>query len=447
MGIVRQAAVAGSFYPSDPETLATDVRRMLSAVPVFSGAAPKALIAPHAGYIYSGPIAASAYARLAPVRQDISRVVLIGPAHKVAFAGVAVSTASAFQTPLGPVPVDMEAVNRVKAIPGVVVLDQAHGPEHSLEVHLPFLQMTLDRFSLVPLVVGQAPDFLVAQVLETVWGGAETLIVVSSDLSHYEDYESARAHDRATAQAIEHCDPDAFDGYGACGRMALGGLLLLAKQKNMRVVPLDMRNSGDTAGSRDRVVGYGAWAVYEGRQASIPELLLELARKAIGSQFESAPEALSVPNLPELTAQGASFVTLRKSGELRGCIGSAQAWRGLAEDVADNARRAAFADPRFPPLSAVEWSQVRLSLSLLSPPEPMEISSREDLLAKLRPHADGLIIEAEERRALFLPAVWQQLPEPEDFLGHLLKKAGLGPDYWSEGLRAWRFGAEEFEEG
>ena len=444
MGLVRPAAVAGSFYPSDPVTLASDVRRMLDAVPT-GGAVPKAIIAPHAGYIYSGPIAASVYARLSNARREISRVILIGPAHRVGFAGVAVSSAAAFQTPLGEIPLDAEIIEKLKSMPGVVTLDEAHAQEHSLEVHLPFLQMLLDRFTLVPLVAGQASDLLVAQVLNAVWGGPETLIVVSSDLSHYEDYETARAHDSKTAQAIERCDPAAFDHFGACGRTPLGGLLLLAKQRNMRVTPLDLRNSGDTAGPRDRVVGYGSWALYEAA-SEIPQILLDLARKAIASKFESAPAALTVPNLPELMAEGASFVTLRIKGELRGCIGSATAWRGLAQDVAENAQRAAFADPRFPPLSIDEWPRVRLSLSLLSAPVAFPVKDRADLLAQLRPHVDGLVIEEGERRALFLPAVWEQLPNAEDFLGHLLQKAGFPPDYWSPGLRLWRFAAEEFSE-
>ena len=444
MGLVRPAAVAGSFYPSDPAILASDVRRMLDAVPA-GGAVPKVIIAPHAGYIYSGPIAARAYARLASARQEISRVVLIGPAHRVGFAGVAASSAAAFQTPLGEIPLDAEIGEKLKAIPGVVTLDAAHAEEHSLEVHLPFLQMLLDRFTLVPLVAGQASDMLVAQVLNAAWGGPETLIVVSSDLSHYEAYEAARARDSKTAQAIERFDPAAFDHHGACGRIPLGGLLLLAKQRDMRVTPLDLRNSGDTAGPRDRVVGYGSWALYEAA-TEVPQILLDLARKAIAGKFESAPAALTVPNLPELMAEGASFVTLRIRGELRGCIGSVTAWRGLAQDVAENAQRAAFADPRFPPLSIDEWPQVRLSLSLLSAPVAFPVKDRADLLAQLRPHVDGLIIEEGERRALFLPAVWEQLPQPEDFLGHLLHKAGLAPDYWSAGLRLWRFGAEEFSE-
>jgi hypothetical protein len=450
MGHVRPAAVAGSFYPRDPAVLAADLRQMLAATQTVPAELPKALIAPHAGYVYSGPIAASAYARLAPARATISRVVLIGPAHRVAFRGIAVSSASAFQTPLGAVPLDQAGIARLQAIPGVVTLDQAHALEHSLEVHLPFLQMMLDRFTLLPLVAGEAPDALVAQVLEAAWGGPETLVVVSSDLSHYEDYLSAKAHDRATATAIEHFNAGAIDHYGACGRTPLGGLLQLAKKRGMRIEQLDLRNSGDTAGPRDQVVGYGAWALYErslSARRKLADLLLSLARQAIAKGFAKPAEQVDLPTLPEAQALGACFVTLTKDGALRGCVGSAEARRPLAEDVVDNARRAAFGDPRFPPLAREELDSVTLSLSLLSPPEPITVHGRSDLLAQLRPGIDGLIIEDGPFRALFLPAVWRQVPSKEEFLAHLLHKAGLNPHAWSPSLKAWRFTAEEFAEG
>jgi len=446
MGFIRQPAVAGSFYPADPHQLATDLRRMLDSVPGPRQLPPKALIAPHAGYIYSGPIAATAYARLREAHRDISRVVLIGPAHRVAFPGIGVSTADAFRTPLGDIPLDRAAIAEALARPGVVALDEAHRQEHSLEVHLPFLQLLLDGFALVPLVAGDASDQMVADVLDCLWGGPETLVVVSSDLSHYHDYQTASLRDRATADAIARLDAS-FDHYSACGRTPLGGLLLLAKRRGMRIETLDLRNSGDTAGPRDRVVGYGAWALYEpGAQPALPEVLLSLARQAIERHLSDRPKAFSVPPLPELREWGACFVTLHKDGHLRGCIGSPVAWRPLGEDVAENAVRAAFSDPRFPPVGADEMFRVKLSLSLLTPPEPMQFVDEADLLSQLRPGIDGLIIEDQGRHALFLPAVWEQLPNARDFLRHLKHKAGLPVDHWSSGFRASRFAAEEFEE-
>lgn len=258
MTSVRNPAVAGLFYPDNPRELHVMVTDFLGAVHV-TGAVPKAIIAPHAGYVYSGPIAATAYARIKPARGRITRVVLLGPAHRVGFHGLALSSADCFQTPLGSLTVDQEAVEKLSRLPQVRVMDAAHAQEHSLEVHLPFLQEVLGDFSLVPLVVGDTEPEEVAEVLEALWGGPETLIVISSDLSHYHDYKTAQKLDRATSQAIEQLRPEAIDYDSACGRNPVNGLLQVARTRGLKAKTIDLRNSGDTAGSQDRVVGYGAY--------------------------------------------------------------------------------------------------------------------------------------------------------------------------------------------
>lgn len=260
MPLIREPAVAGIFYPADMETLRAEVLRYLDEARG-DAPAPKAIIVPHAGYIYSGPVAASAYARLTAARDTICRVVLLGPSHRVGFRGLAVGTADTFRTPLGDVPVD-EIVKKLHAFPQVRVLDQAHALEHSLEVQLPFLQMSLTHFTLVPLVVGDADPEEVAEVLEFLWGGPETLVVISSDLSHYHDYQTARAMDRATSRAIESLAVEALQYEDACGRRPIQGLMHLARRHGFRIDTVDLRNSGDTAGPRDRVVGYGAYVLH-----------------------------------------------------------------------------------------------------------------------------------------------------------------------------------------
>jgi AmmeMemoRadiSam system protein B len=259
-GQVRRPAVAGSFYPGVPQKLEASVRGYLEGVTGEGGAAPKALIAPHAGYVYSGPIAASAYALVAPAREALERVVLLGPSHFEPIAALASPSVDAFATPLGEVPLDREALARAEALPQVEVSDAAHAREHSLEVQLPFLQIVLGDFSLVPLVVRNAGDDRVAEVLELLWGGTETLVVVSSDLSHFYDYETARRLDQATTEAIEALHPEAVDHEQSCGSAAIRGLLVAARRKGLRARTLDLRSSGDTAGDRGRVVGYGAYA-------------------------------------------------------------------------------------------------------------------------------------------------------------------------------------------
>jgi len=257
---VRPPAVAGLFYPSDPTELRNDVRRFLAAGGPHRIPAPKALIAPHAGYIYSGPIAGSAYAQLGGVAGRITRVILLAPAHRVAFAGLAYSSADYFQTPLGEVAVDGAALASVAQLPQVRLMDQAFQNEHALEVHLPFLQEALGQFSIVPLLVSSTTAEQVDEVLERLWGGDETLIVISSDLSHYHAYQEARAMDARTTRAIESLNPKGLDNEGACGHTPVRGLLLAARHHQLQVTTLDLRNSGDTAGPRNQVVGYGAYA-------------------------------------------------------------------------------------------------------------------------------------------------------------------------------------------
>ncbi len=263
MSRVREPAVAGMFYPDNPAQLQQMVDDFLDQVPDSDSPAPKAIIAPHAGYRYSGPVAASAYARLRSVRNAVHRVVLLGPSHRVGFLGLATSNAETFRTPLGDIQVDTEAVAKINTLPQVHALDQAHMLEHSLEVHLPFLQESLESFTLVPIVVGDAAAEEVAEVLDMLWGGDETLIVISSDLSHYHDYNTAQELDKATSEAIEALNPEGIGYDGACGRNPVSGLLRLAKQKHLHAETIDLRNSGDTAGPRDQVVGYGAYLFNE----------------------------------------------------------------------------------------------------------------------------------------------------------------------------------------
>jgi AmmeMemoRadiSam system protein B len=265
MQTVRKPAVAGAFYSEHAAALARDVTALLGAVSRNSGqesAAPKALIVPHAGYVYSGSTAARAYARLAGVRHTIRRVVLLGPVHRVAVRGLALDSATVFATPLGEIAVDQEAVATLSGLPQVVVSPQAHAYEHSLEVQLPFLQMALDDFKLVPLAVGQATPQEVAQVLDLVWGGPETLLVVSSDLSHFLPYAQAQVVDGATVHAILALDTG-ITHEQACGATPVNGLLLAARRRGLQPCLLGHCNSGDTAGDRARVVGYAAFAFTE----------------------------------------------------------------------------------------------------------------------------------------------------------------------------------------
>ncbi len=261
---IRPAAVAGRFYPGSPLELEEQVLAFLDEAAArmpSTTLAPKAVIAPHAGYVYSGPIAASAYARLAIDRASITRIVLLGPSHHVGFRGLAVPGATHFATPLGKVRVDAEAIDLVAHLAQVGVLDAAHSREHSLEVHLPFIQVALGDVAVVPFAVGDATADEVAEVIDALWGGDETRIVVSSDLSHYHGFAIAKELDADTSRAIELLRPDLIGSDRACGRTPIAGLLTVARRRGLKVRTVDLRNSGETAGPRDQVVGYGAYVV------------------------------------------------------------------------------------------------------------------------------------------------------------------------------------------
>lgn len=457
MTAIRHPAVAGTFYPAEPDVLERQLTHFLSeaANDAPSPALPKAIIGPHAGYAYSGPVAARAYARLAAARGRIKRVVLIGPSHYLAFRGLAVDSSEAWILPSGTVPIDRDAIERLRALPMVGELDAAHQREHALEVHVPFLQRVLGEFRLVPIVTGDAPPEAVTALLDGLWGGPETLIVVSTDLSHYLAYAACQRIDLVTAEAIERFDANVLTPTHACGSLATRGLLLAARRRGMSVERLDLRNSGDTAGGRDRVVGYGAWALYEAagdpqpldaERAEIEAIgprLIELAGSGIVSGINTGKPAHVMADdtlAPRLAAPGAAFVTLhRADGALRGCVGSVFATRPLVVDVVQHAFNSAFRDWRFPPLHVLELAGLSLSVSVLTPPASMSFDGEADLLSQLQPDVDGLIIEDRGLRSLFLPSVWEEIPDRRHFLVALKMKAGLAANHFSPEFRAQRF--------
>ena len=438
---VRSAAVAGAFYPAQQKILTQHVLALLaSGQPPADARSPKALIVPHAGFIYSGATAALAYGRLLKVRDSIRRVVLLGPVHRVAVRGLALPDADFFATALGQIEIDQQACSAIAALPQVVVSAAAHAQEHSLEVHLPFLQTVLKDFKLLPLAVGDASAAEVAEVLEAIWGGEETLIVISSDLSHFLPYAQAQEIDRQTAQQVMNFQ-SAITHQQACGATPVNGLLLAAQRHGLRPELLGLCNSGDSAGDKARVVGYASFAFTE---PSVGELLLPIARAAIASALglgAQAPVAASCLQEP-----GACFVTLTQRGQLRGCIGSLEARRSLLADVKANAVAAALQDPRFAPLTPGELALTRVEVSLLSPLQEMHFASEADALAQLRPGIDGVVFSFGRHRSTFLPQVWEQLPGAAEFMAQLKRKAGLAADFWDPAVRLQRYSVAKWQE-
>jgi len=418
---------------------------------------PKALIAPHAGLIYSGPVAGNAYRSVADRADEITRVVLLGPPHRIAVQKFCVPAATAFRTPLGDVPIDAAGIATALNIPGVEQSDAPHAEEHSIEVQLPFLQRVLGDFTLVPVIVGGPSPQETDALLAALWGGPETLIVISSDLSHYHDYDGANQCDQRFRRLVETLQLEKIDDEQACGRFPVKGLLNRARALDLRVTTLDVRNSGDTGGHehRDRVVGYGSWALEYAGQARVNDedraLLIEGARRSIANGLRNGRPAKVQHGTfsPELETFRATFVTLNQNNRLRGCIGSILPHRSLIEDVATNAHKAAFADPRFPQLTSTEVDSLEMSVSILSHARPIPFGSEAEAVDALQPDVDGVILQADgpdgqPRRGLFLPQVWETVPKAEQFLRHLKAKAGLPQDHWDESIRLWRYTTETF---
>ena len=454
---VREPAVAGLFYPKDQAALSQTLDALLAgATPHTIDGELRALICPHAGYQFSGPVAATAYRLLSG--HDFQTVVLLAVSHYAAFAGASVANADVYRTPLGDVPVSPRAGELAKSNPFVleprclvqrpqwssqashaVPPDGEDTPEtweHSGEVEVPFLQKALKNFTLVPVVTGEVDPEKMARVLA---GQVDdkTLVIASTDLSHYHPYDEARAMDKVTTDAIVSLDIDRMKSSGdACGKTPVLALMYLAKQKGWKATLLDYRNSGDTAGNKDAVVGYAAIAFYTPRQQSFtpPErkLLLDLARRSLREVVTTSklPNVAADAFPTKFTEKKGCFVTLTERGQLRGCIGHILPQESLYQAIMDNAQSAALHDYRFTPVQPDELDKIEIEVSVLTVPEPLAFSSPDDLLNKLQPHKDGVVLQIGNRGATYLPQVWEQIPDKVQFMNTLAEKAGCAPDAW-----------------
>ena len=440
------------FYPAEPDALnalIADVRKRARGC---GGVAPKVVVAPHAGIVFSGSVAATAFGPWARRAEPPRRIVIVGPAHRVAFPGLAVHPAAKWRTPLGEAPVAAITHAELAKVRSVFVDPRPFAGEHSLEMHLVMLQAMLPApFEIVPILVGDADPHHVAEALRAVWGGPETVIAVSSDLSHFLDRGAAESIDADTARRIETLDAQSLEGRRACGFLPIKGALEIAAERDLRVSGLHLATSADVGADASRVVGYGAFAFEYSASARIEdadrELLLSACMAALGvaTQNGGKPPAQSLNvKSPALSPWRATFVTLTENDRLRGCIGSPTPRRPLIDDAAANAAQAGFADPRFGPLKESELAELRLDVSILSHPRPIPAESESALAGALEPDRDGLILGVARRRALFLPSVWRQLPDPRTFVRHLMAKAGLEPTGWPAGLEARRFRVESF---
>ena len=454
--LIREPAVAGLFYPADPAALSRAIDTYLAAAKGQSPGTLRALICPHAGYVFSGPVAASGFRLLQGVACDT--VLLLAPSHYAFLRAASVSDADFFRPPLGDVRISPRARQLAQSPPFALApacrvqrpdwADRSSRPvpapgsenadtwEHADEVEVPFLQKTLGTFQLVPVVMGEVDPAAAARALAPQLDD-RTIVVVSSDLSHYHRYAEACALDRECVASICALDVEKMAGQEACGRIPILTLLHLAKQRGWQAELLDYRNSGDTAGDKSRVVGYAAVAFYqpvaEAFSAVERQQQLELARSTLRAvtQLGAPPPESPASPATSLSVPRGCFVTLTKHGALRGCIGNIEPRLPLWQAVAGNARSAALEDPRFRPVRAQEVDQIEIEISVLTKPEPLAFRSPDDLLRQLHPGEDGVVLRlAGGDTATYLPQVWEQLPDKVEFLDSLAEKAGRSAGDW-----------------
>ncbi|MEM9060486.1 MAG: AmmeMemoRadiSam system protein B [Pseudomonadota bacterium] len=445
---VHQPVVAGSFYPSDPAVLGQTVQALLDKAPRLEVPPAKAVVLPHAGYRFSGAVAA---AGISTIGRKVQRVVVLGPSHRHAFRGVALPDAGALATPLGDVPIEAASVKKLLEEPDVSIVPEAFAQEHSIEVELPFLQQRLSGFTVVPLVIGEIATDRLAEILDTLWGGGETLIVISTDLTHFLKADEASRIDLSTAEAVEKLDGARLGSREACGHRPLAAFLKVAGARGMRLTRLALTHSGNVTGDNARVVGYGAWMAHDALAARLApahraEALSIAAKSMISRARNGKAPAINLDSFPvPLRSVAPAFVTLTLDGRLRGCIGSLAAHHPLARDILNNAVKAGFEDPRFKPVTEDEIRAAEIEVAVLSRPASMKFTSQEDLLAQLVPGRDGLILQSGQNRGTFLPKVWESLKTPEQFFNGLKVKAGLPRDHWSSDVRVFRYVTEAFK--
>ncbi len=471
--VVREAAVAGLFYPGTAKELGGMIDLLLANARPDAVGDLKAIICPHAGYQYSGLTAAFGFKLLAG--RDIKTVLLLSPSHYAAFRGAYITEADVYRTPLGDVKVSPKAAKLAKLPPFTSTMDgfvrrpqwwmqsPAKAPaegkdrpdtwEHSGEVEIPFLQTVLKDFDLVPVVFGNvdpadAAKVLVGQLDE------RTVIVASTDLSHYHPYDEARALDATCIQNILDLKTD-LSPEAACGAGPVLAVVNLARQNGWKPKLLDYRNSGDTSGNKSvGVVGYAAIAFFAPEKENFTRderrQLISLARRTLTEVVATG----ALPKVDEATlpkkflGNSGCFVTLTKQGQLRGCIGHIIAQEPLYKAVMDNARSAAIHDSRFSQVTVGELKEIEIEVSVLTAPQPLAFTSPDDLLTKLQPHKDGVVLQMQGSGATYLPQVWSQLPDKVMFLNTLAEKAGCAADAWRQpGVQVFIYHVEAFHEG
>ncbi len=435
---IKKATVAGTFYPDNKDEIINLIEQYDKSIENDTNYLSKLVISPHAGYKYSG---FGAYLSLKHLGGK--NIFILAPAHKEYVEGVAICDYDYFETPMGRIPVNKNIINDLATKYNLNTNNTAFEHEHAIEVQLPFLSYLKKEFNIVPILVGNCNPNLITEIIEEYYKYVDNTFIISSDLTHFLTDEKAKKIDAITAQMIENNNNEGLQRMQACNAVTLYSAIEFSKNNNYSFIRLDMRNSSLTTKDTKNVVGYGSWMLYEGTTNSFikkyySQYLKKICYNSIKNKGNYLPE--NIP--PVLNQIGASFVTIEKQGVLRGCIGTISAHRELIEDIVNNAYNSAYKDPRFQPVKEQEINELDINISLLTRPFEITFSDEEDLLNKIVPYKDGLIISDLGKRAVYLPSVWEQLPDKKIFLCSLKQKAGLKPDHFSKSFRAYKFYSE-----
>ena len=436
---IKDSSIAGSFYPADKEELINLIEGFKNANKNYYELSARAVIVPHAGLIFSGRLA---YEGINQLDRNIKNLFIFAPAHAVGFEGLALTGYDKWQTPLGEIPINQVICDDIAQKYNANFNDDAHEPEHSIEIQIPIIQSVFNDVNIVPILIGRENFEVVGQIIEEYYQDPENGFIISSDLSHFLTDEEAKKLDNTTAQMIETGELSGFRYDQACGALGIAGLVDFANRKGFSLIRIDMTNSAEVTEDKSRVVGYGCWFLYEGDKNQFikkyySDALISLVHLVIESKIKSTNVTVNYPQV--LDEFGACFVTLEKFGQLRGCIGSIIAHQPLINDLIAHSKDSAFNDYRFNPVTENELNDLKVSISILTSPKSIAFSNEQDLLDKIVPNKDGIIIKDGEYQAVYLPSVWEQLPDKTEFLNSLKVKAGLSADYFSDTFEAYRY--------
>ena len=436
---IKEPSVAGSFYTDDAQALKKQIESFAAESKNEYTYKTRAVIVPHAGLIYSGRLA---YEGISQLDGNIKNIFIFAPAHRVGFDGIALSSFDRWKTPLGEIDVNQDIYHELAQKFNAEFNDNAITPEHSIEIEVPIIQSLFKSVKIVPILIGKADFKIIFDILNEYYPNTENGFVISSDLSHFLSDENARKLDNQTAQMIETGNLNGFRFEQACGALGIAGLVEFANKNNYSLIRIYMTNSASATNDKSSVVGYGCWFLYEGDKNEFikkyyADLVINIAKIILKTSFSKEKYTINYPQV--LDELGACFVTLEKFGQLRGCIGSIVAHQPLIADLAQHAKDAAFNDYRFNPVVENELKDIKVSISILTEPKRIDFNDEEDLLNKMIPNVDGIIIKDGQYQAVYLPVVWEQLPDKREFLNSLKMKAGLPPTHFSKTFEAYRF--------